>query len=1045
MELVLDCVMPYIQDSDDLNSVSLVSTRCRDIDSLTRKHLTVHVHYMSDPSRLSRRFPNLESLTLKSYSHGLYAAEKCRIPVTPWIRDIVVKFKSLKSLCIRNMVVSASDLKRLAKTLGGNLTSLEIWGCKLFSEDGLADIARYCIELTSLRLQNNWIENDYTTNGKWLHELALHNTVMESLNFHRPFDTYDMKDVTLLAKKCSNSLVSLNIFPRPLIDFRKAFNHAKKLDHFGIGIINEDSDYSSVKFPSSIRGLHIEELRETSFPFLLPYLCQLRELNIECADLQPNCLCFLIQRCPRLEVLVTQEIGGDDVLQVIGQICKKLRKLTHNGWVTQMGLIALAQECPNLDYLSVYLLDISNEALECVGTHLKNLRDFRIFLAGEDGITDLPLDKGVRDMLMGCRKLEKLDIRLCVGGLTDVGLGYIGEYGHNLRHLSLGYTGESDAGLLELSKGCPKLRKLKLDGCPFSKQAIATSVFINNHSLRYIRVKSDFRDYLVLTRPMVSAEVLTKQYLKLAEKLHRLAVQLVADGSDAGSVKITYTSSRLTDDIDTPLVRSLVASSIRNEEWDTLGWSSEKPLEIIVRVANVKSRFATAVSEFDDIKLQGRVKDGVPHLTKVGAFEVDVSLEGNILLCRQVDQGNSNTISRVTILVEENVNINSMSVGRPAPRKQAVMVIGIDEKPNDEALKKINEIPAVEEFVFLALFRNKIVRSEGENEKSRVFQKWNDGLDLGVLSSDDVDYMKKIMEEKEMKILPTVKNKWVSLHQSFGLICWCDDEELRKEFMNLNGIDFLRFGELTDLEKQMLQTKVSVLFQRLGIPSLSEVVSTYDIPDGLRDGSFKTSLVNWALPFTQRYIYSNHPNEYSRLKLSEFNNINSLKIVVVEKLFYKNVIKRYGIKSNNPWPERYSFKTVIGKLALPFTTHKLSHILLAGIPESYLANFLQLITTMTETGKTEDQMELFIANSQNIQKLPCEESQWSLVSMPSPEQDSKWPPAHWKTAPKFKYASETKAVNTDHTRHDVTEESIESKRRRASLNDGLVEVGRCCS
>ncbi|GKF37707.1 hypothetical protein Tco_0114465 [Tanacetum coccineum] len=59
--------------------------------------------------------------------------------------------------------------------------------------------------------------------------------------------------------------------------------------------------------------------------------------------------------------------------------------------------------------------------------------------------------------------------------------------------------------------------------------------------------------------------------------------------------------------------------------------------------------------------------------------------------------------------------------------------------------------------------------------------------------------------------------------------------------------------------------------------------------------------------------------------------------------------------------------------------------------------------------------------------------------MPSPEQDSKWPPAHWKTAPKFKYASETKAVNTDHTRHDVTEESIESKRRRASLNDGLVE------
>nr|GEW53830.1 hypothetical protein [Tanacetum cinerariifolium] len=356
------------------------------------------------------------------------------------------------------MVVSASDLKRLAKTRGSSLRSLEIRGCKMFSDDGLIDIAR--------------------PDGKWLHELALRNTVMESLSFHDPFDRYDMKDVTRLAKKCSNSLVSLNIFPRFLSDFRKVFNHAKKLDHFGIGIINEDWDYSGVKFPSNIRALHIEDLREASFPFLLPYLNQLRELDIECVDLQPNCLCFLIKSCPNLEVLVTQDICGDEGLQVIGQFCKKLRKLNHRWWLTQMGLVALAQECPNLDYLQVYLLDITNEALECVGTHLKNLRDFRIFLPEEFGITHLPLDKGVRDMLMGCRKLERLDIDFCLGGLTDVGLGYIGKYGHNLRYLTLSCTGESDVGLLELSKGCPKLRTPKLKGCPFSKLAIATSWFL---------------------------------------------------------------------------------------------------------------------------------------------------------------------------------------------------------------------------------------------------------------------------------------------------------------------------------------------------------------------------------------------------------------------------------------------------------------------------------------------------------------------------------------------------------------------------------------
>nr|GEW15638.1 nucleosome assembly protein 1,4 [Tanacetum cinerariifolium] len=65
-------------------------------------------------------------------------------------------------------------------------------------------------------------------------------------------------------------------------------------------------------------------------------------------------------------------------------------------------------------------------------------------------------------MLMGYKKLDRLDMGLCPGALTDVGLGFIGEYGLTMRHLSLCNTGVSDVGLLELLKGCPKLRKLKL-------------------------------------------------------------------------------------------------------------------------------------------------------------------------------------------------------------------------------------------------------------------------------------------------------------------------------------------------------------------------------------------------------------------------------------------------------------------------------------------------------------------------------------------------------------------------------------------------------
>lgn len=121
-----------------------------------------------------------------------------------------------------------------------------------------------------------------------------------------------------------------------------------------------------------------------------------------------------------------------------------------------------------------------------------------------------------------------------------------------------------------------------------------------------------------------------------------------------------------------------------------------------VQIAQVDSKFPTAIAETGEITVAGRVKDGIPHLTKVGTFQVDVSLEGSIILCRQVDQpGMVGAVA--SVLGEQNVNVNFMSVGRIAPREHAVMAIGVDEEPTKETLTKIGEIPAIEEFVFLKI------------------------------------------------------------------------------------------------------------------------------------------------------------------------------------------------------------------------------------------------------------------------------------------------------------------------------------------------------
>ncbi|CAM8959840.1 unnamed protein product [Rhodiola kirilowii] len=229
--------------------------------------------------------------------------------------------------------------------------------------------------------------------------------------------------------------------------------------------------------------------------------------------------------------------------------------------------------------------------------------------------------------------------------------------------------------------------------------------------------------------PMVPAEVLTelKPYVELAEKLGRLAVQLVSGGSGVKSIKVTYASSRAPDDLDTRLLRAMIVKGVIEpisdvfvnlvnadftakqrglritEERVILDGSPENPLESIqVQITNVESKFASAISESGDITVEGRVKDGSPHLTKVGSFGVDVSLEGSIILCRQIDQpGMIGSVG--SILGEENVNVSFMSVGRVAPRKHAIMAIGVDDVPRKETLKKIGDIPAIEEFVFLKL------------------------------------------------------------------------------------------------------------------------------------------------------------------------------------------------------------------------------------------------------------------------------------------------------------------------------------------------------
>ncbi|WVZ23855.1 hypothetical protein V8G54_002399 [Vigna mungo] len=108
---------------------------------------------------------------------------------------------------------------------------------------------------------------------------------------------------------------------------------------------------------------------------------------------------------------------------------------------------------------------------------------------------------------------------------------------------------------------------------------------------------------------------------------------------------------------------------------------------------------------------------------------------------------------------------------------------------------------------------------------------------------------------------------------------------------------------------------------------------------------------------------------------------------------------------------------------------ELFSLLLDRTSELHMANFLHMITTMAESGSSEEQIEFFILNSQKVPKLPVEEPVWTLSFISSlTEFDTlkpsdlvlsaneqiferrkivvcpNWPLANWKTAPDFSYA-----------------------------------------
>ncbi|WVZ68135.1 hypothetical protein U9M48_017116 [Paspalum notatum var. saurae] len=525
-EEALHLVFGYVDDPRDREAASLVCRRWHRIDALSRKHVTVGFCYAAEPARLLARFPRLESLALKGKPRasmyglipddwGAYAA--------PWLAQLAAPLQCLKAVHLRRMTVTDEDVGVLVRARGHMLQVLKLDKCSDFSTDALRLVARSCRSLRTLFLE----ECAVTDKGsEWLHELAVNNSVLVTLNFYMTDLRVEPADLELLAKNCK-SLISLKMSESDLSDLIGFFQASKSLQEFAGGAFSEVGEctkYEKVKFPPRLCLLGgLTFMGKDEMPFIFPYSAILKKLDLQYTLLTTEDHCQLIAKCPNLLVLEVRNVIGDRGLEVVAETCKKLRRLRiergadedpgqeEQGGVSQLGLTAVAVGCRELEYIAAYVSDITNGALESIGTFCKNIYDFRLVLLDKQNqITDLPLDNGVRALLRNCTKLRRFAIYLRPGGLSDVGLGYIGLYSGNIQYMLLGNVGESDSGLIQFAMGCTNLRKLELRSCCFSERALAVAV-LQMPSLRYIwvqgyRASQTGQDLLLMARPYWNIE-----------------------------------------------------------------------------------------------------------------------------------------------------------------------------------------------------------------------------------------------------------------------------------------------------------------------------------------------------------------------------------------------------------------------------------------------------------------------------------------------------------------------------------------------------------
>ncbi|CAH9083931.1 unnamed protein product [Cuscuta epithymum] len=515
-EDLLKNVLCFLSDCHDRNAASIVSKSWYRAEAMTRSEVFIGNGYAVPPQCTASRFGQLTSLILKlepQYECLYFVPIDARF--SPWVTVIAESYRTLQKLYLKNYIVSNEDMDILALSCP-NLKELVLVRCKEVGTYGLGRVARDCSNLRVLEVIECHGKSD---NVDWISCFPDDNTLIESLIFEDSIMfgclNFDALEQLVTRSPCLKRLrlddvVSISQLYRLMIK-------APLLTHLGIGIFINSSEQEAavgeleLHYASafavcnslvSLSGFR-DEL-PIYLPALYPICGNLTSLNLKYTLISCEHFKEVIFHCHKLKCLWVSARVRDEGLEAVAATCKDLLELRvfldeyaidddddddGDVPVSEVGLLAISEGCPRLEYLLYFCNRMSNAALVGLSKNCPDLLEFRLHTSGwrsRDYYTRGSMDEGFGAILMNCKKLTRLHTS---GLLTDQALCYIGQYGKSLRALSFGVAGKNEMGLKFVLDGCPNLLKLEISDFRFGDSALR-SLLHHFYRLQFVKIST---------------------------------------------------------------------------------------------------------------------------------------------------------------------------------------------------------------------------------------------------------------------------------------------------------------------------------------------------------------------------------------------------------------------------------------------------------------------------------------------------------------------------------------------------------------------------